>query len=174
MAETITNVLQITTQDTDNNSYSFNIENPNNNVTIQQVNAALEPLINTQKWYSTKNKTIVRVKNATLTRTRKVILDDSTEITVTPAEWTITQNNSQATETFTVTGEAIQAYNFVETSSISGGMLKLNEATINTINNTLTITIELTDSTSNITRTGTLTIVTTTQTLSIPITFTKS
>ncbi len=166
MAETITNVLQISMQDSDNNSYSFNIENPNEGVTIQQVNAALEPLINTQKWYSTKDRPIVRVRNATLTRTRKIVLEDSTEITVTPAEINITSSSTQATATLTVTGEAIQGYKF------SGQKLVLQSANIDTVNNTLEL--NLINNSPNSTLQDTINIVTTTQILTVPISFTRN
>lgn len=168
MAETITNVLQVTVQDTDNSNYSFNIENPKENVTIQQVNAALEPLINTQKWYSAKDRPITRVKGATLTRTRKIILDDSTEITVTPAEWNINQQGQSASQTFTVTGEAIQGYNFTTQYS----RVTLDNISIDTVNNTLKATIS--NPQPNSSDNGNLNIVTATQVITVPVTFYRS
>lgn len=134
MAQTITekNVIQITVQDTDNNKQSFNMENPKSELTIAQVREIFEPLISTGKWYSRQGNPINYIEQATLTKTKKITLDDGTEaITVTPA-------SGKFGQTFTVTGSPIKGYNFTDVNLTS---VRLNEVIINNELNTIQATL---------------------------------
>lgn len=144
---TQTNVLQITVQDTDSNRQSFNIENPVNSITIAQVRDIFAPIISSGKWYSRAGNPINYIEQATLTKTKKIELDDSGEaITVTPTEYTF--NTTTPNEvTFTVTGSPIKGYKIIKTSG-NENILEITGVKIDQLNNTIKVTTRLSGSSS--------------------------
>lgn len=139
MAQTITekNVIQITVQDTDSNKQSFNLENPKSGLTIAQVREVFEPLIATGKWYSRQGNPINYIEQATLTKTKKITLDDGTgAVTVTPSSGS-TSGGGIKTVTFTVDGSPIKGYNYIRKGTSVTNVTAL-PAEIDTENNTIT------------------------------------
>lgn len=145
---TETDVVQIQAQDSDNNKYSFNVEYPKAGTTIANVREAFQPLINSGKWISKQGFPFTYIPQATLTKTKKIELDDgASAVTVTPAEYHPTDVTKEQTQTvtFTVDGAPIQGVKFKD---INDGIIVLKNPSINATNNTFTITITTAQGTS--------------------------
>lgn len=135
MAETITEteVIQIQAQDTENNRYSFNVENPKDNLTINTVREIFDTLINSGKWISKKGFPFNYIPQATVTKTKKRTLDDGTAISVTPSSITVTappagQNINIAA---TVEGAPIKGVNWTGNPQITSFEINASTNTVN-------------------------------------------
>lgn len=135
------NVIQITTQDTNKNRYSFNLEDPRNAVTINDVREIFEPLIATNKWYSKNGNPINYIEQATLTKTKKIELgEDGQEITVTPSKIEV-QRGYTRDYTLTVTGSPIKGYTVRDVVNSDVNFTRFLNVSINPEANTITFTI---------------------------------
>lgn len=132
---TETDVIQIQAQDSDNNRYSFNVENPKANTTISNVREAFQPLINSGKWVSKQGYPFSYISQATLTKTKKIELADSgATITATPSEVHFEPVFGDRNVTITVDGSPITGY---DVKSANGVVIFAN-ATIDPVANTIT------------------------------------
>lgn len=164
---TETDVVQIQAQDSDGNKYSFNVENPKTSTTIENVREAFQPLINSGKWLSKQGFPFSYIPQATLTKTKKIQLDDGTgAVTVTPTQYSGARGSNQSV-TFTVDGSPIKGYSAKQTSGTY--TISIEEPVINTVNNTLTLKVNINQN-ANTNDTGILTIVTEATKIEIPIT----
>jgi len=166
---TETDVVQIQAQDSDGNKYSFNVENPKTSTTIENVREAFQPLINSGKWISKQGYPFSYIPQATVTKTKKIQLDDGTgTVTVTPTQYSGPRNSNRQT-TFTVDGSPIKGYAGKQTRGTY--TISLENPVINATNNTLTVNININQN-ANQDDTGVLTIVTEATKIEIPISVT--
>lgn len=89
MADTITrtSTVQIILSDSAGGRTTFNLDNPKQNLTMQQIRAALSEAILSGCWYSAAGALFTGVLKATMTESKKIELDNSeAEIYITPAE----------------------------------------------------------------------------------------
>lgn len=136
---TETDVVQIQAQDSDGNKYSFNVENPKTSTTIENVRETFQPLINSGKWLSKQGFPFSYIPQATVTKTKKIQLDDSgTAITITPTTTQFT--NTQTPITFTIDGAPITGYKTTKTAT-DANLISINTVTIDQNTNTLTVYI---------------------------------
>lgn len=140
---TETDVVQIQAQDSDNNKYSFNVENPKTGTTITNVREAFQPLINSGKWISKQGFPFSYIPQATLTKTKKIELGESGEtITVTPSTGNITTAMG-GKETFTVAGSPIKGYT-IKKMTTQETNVSLQDVKIDPVLNTITTSFNIT------------------------------
>lgn len=105
MATITSNVLQITVTDEGGYTKSFNIDNPVENISLNQIKTALQPAFSGRWWLGKYNSSITELKAATYTQTIKTQIAGET-VSVTPASFTTDISASQSTfsQNFTVAG----------------------------------------------------------------------
>lgn len=100
---TVTSVVQITVLDEQNYTRTFNIDNPVENLTLNQINQALTPAFLGRWWISSRGNVITRLESATYATSSKTAIGGEV-ISITPSEI----NTTNETATVTVDGGTIQ------------------------------------------------------------------
>lgn len=100
-----TKVIQVTVIDEDGKSKSFNLDNPKQNLTFNQIRQALQPAIQGRWWINTTGSPVIGLKSANYTETTKTYVDGG-EVSVTPSSLYFDDEN-QLDKTLTVSGAEI-------------------------------------------------------------------
>lgn len=88
---TTTSVVQITVFDEQGRLKSFNIDNPKPNLTLNQIQNALQPAFIGRWWLSSQGNVIVGLEKATYSTSEKIPIGGET-VVITPSQFSITLN----------------------------------------------------------------------------------
>lgn len=168
MADTTTSVVQIFFTDESGRSKSFNIDNPRENLTLNQIRQAFQSAINGRWWYGNNGTVISALKSANYSQSVKIPIEGQDvviEITPSTIEFQPTSSTAEAVnDTVTVSGsEVIGAY----VTGFSGQNTEYLVAQAYPENSQVTVSGELIKSYT--TKSCTLNIVTAARTVTIPI-----
>ncbi len=167
MANTTTSVVQVTVNDESGKTKTFNIDNPKQNLSLNEIRQALEPAFNGRWWLGNGGAVITTLKSANYSIAEKIpIAGSDIVITVTPNE--ITLGNSASNVTVTVEGSPVTGA-FINNIVTSAPNLQLYVS--KTTENTVKVFGDNTAGTDASGTTATLNIITEAKTVTIPITF---
>ena len=120
MADTQTTVTNLDIQllDADrSNTVTIKLDNPKNNVTREQVSAAMQPALTNGWFLNSKGDTIMYLGDVTINQSIKTKLGGE-DFYVTPDSITmVVPLNNSASTTVTVTGATIQGFNFANVTN---------------------------------------------------------
>lgn len=173
MATTTVQTVNVSTIDEDGKQTTFNLDNPKDNLTKQQVVNAFQTGIDNGILISNYGSLIKSVGTVTLATSTKIELEgEPIYISPNSLEFNLTRlvDGSSATSTVTVTNGTIQSAGITDMQVSSGGYLSNVKVVSSFTTNVVTVTVIEKGSSSGTTYTGKLIIVIQGNSYHVPIT----